>query len=467
MGPRLRFLFLVFVVVFAAWIFVPVPALTATVPPLSRPAAEPGLPWLSVRDGRIVDDAGRTVLLRGFNAGSLLESTMYPVALDATDLSVMQQSGFDVVRLPIAWSELEPQRGRFDDAYLDRIAAMVRELNVHGMYVVLDMHSLGWSPAYGGSGAPAWATLPYVPDIHFGPVSTIGWLLSPAINASTTYFWISRDWQSELLATWRHVAARFRDDSGVAGYDVFNEPHALPLPPLRFDKDEVFPFYARAIDAIAAVDPNHLFFLDNDFAGDIPTWVVPIRAPNLVYAVHFYTGSLVPPLFTGDPLPLSVHVKELAREAAQLPGALWVGEFSIDPARSGAPAWIRAALDNFEAHGAGWAWWQWREIGVWGVRDAQGKFKDQLLRLLARPYVQAAPVGVISHHPGTPETTLQVDVKQTAGGSVVVAWPRYTAGTPQVRSSCSVPYTWDAATARLVIDVPTGSTCSVELTSGR
>ena len=153
-------------------------------------------------------------------------------------------------------------------------------LNEHHIYVVLDMHFLGWSPTYGGSGAPAWATVSGVPDIQRGPMPSVTRLLFPAfINVSTAYFWLTSDWQTQYLRTWQFVATRFRDDSGVAGYDIINEPHAFPLLPLRFDKDDLFPFYARAITAIGDVDPNHLFLLENDALGDRPISVVPISAP--------------------------------------------------------------------------------------------------------------------------------------------------------------------------------------------
>ncbi len=48
----------------------------------------------------------------------------------------------------------------------------------------------------------------------------------------------------------------------MAGYDLYNEPHAIPLPPIRFERDFMWPLYARTIDAIGAVDPNHLFIVE-------------------------------------------------------------------------------------------------------------------------------------------------------------------------------------------------------------
>ncbi|MGP8161667.1 MAG: glycoside hydrolase family 5 protein [Candidatus Dormibacteria bacterium] len=456
------------VIAVAVWLVLPVPALTAVVPPVgTRPPAQPDLPWLSTSAQRIVDSSGRTVLLHGFDDDALLESTMHPAPLDASDASMMEESGFDVVRLPIAWSLLEPQRGHFSTAYLDRIANAVAMLNAHHLYVVLDMHFLGWSPAFGGSGAPAWATLTWVPDVRWGPMPSLTRLLSPAINASTAYFWLTSDWQTQYLRTWQFVAARFRDDSGVAGYDIINEPHAFPLPPLRFDKDDLFPFYARAISALGAVDPNHLFLIENDALGDLPTSVVPISAPDLVYAPHVYTGVLFPPAFTGDPSSLDTHVDELAREAGQVPAAMWVGEFGIDTGDPHATQWIDDVLDAFADHGAGWAWWQWRASGAWSVRSPDGKTLNMtLLRELARPYLAVAPSGVSSSQGDGVQGRLTVTVAAEHGpGSIDVAWSDFTLGSPRVSTTCGVQPTWDETSARLSIVVPAGMACEIELSA--
>jgi endoglycosylceramidase len=461
---------LLLVIAFVVWLVLPVPALSAVVPnPGNRPAAQPGLPWLSTADDRIVDSSGRAVTLRGFNDDALLESTIAPAPLDATDATLMQESGFDVVRLPIAWSLLEPERGVFSTAYLNRVVGAVALLNAHDIYVVLDMHFLGWSPAFGGSGAPAWATLSWVPDIEWGPMPSLTRLLSPAINASTAYFWLTSDWQTQYLDTWQFVAARFRDDSGVAGYDIINEPHAFPLLPLRFDKDDLFPFYARAITAIGRTDPHHLFILESDSLGDLPTSVVPLAAPDLVYSPHVYTGVLFPPAFDGSPQALDTHVSTEASEAAQVPAALWVGEFGIDTTSPDASEWISDALTAFAADGAGWAWWQWRADGPWDVRNAAGTSIDMtLLRELARPYLAAAPSGVSAVLGGGDGATASLAVTVAAShgpAEIEIAWSGYTLGAPTVGTTCGVPATWEASSARVLVSVPSGEGCEILLTS--
>ncbi|HYA01474.1 MAG TPA: cellulase family glycosylhydrolase [Candidatus Binatia bacterium] len=470
-APRLRLLALSLPVAIAAWVAMPVPTLSASVPPPDRPTARAGLPWLSTRDGAIVASSGEAVMLHGFDDENLLprSQTVSPAPLDATDARLMQESGFDVVRLPIAWSELEPEPGEFNSAYLERIAAAVALLNAHRLYVVLDMHFLAWSPVYGGAGAPAWATLGWVPDFKFGQSgNTVLRLASPALNASEAYFFLTSGWQSQLLRTWQFVAQRFRGDSGVAGYDIFNEAHSFPLLPLSFDRDQLFPFYARAVTAIAAVDPNHLFFLENDALDDLPTAVVPIKAPDIVYSPHVYTGVLSPAL-GGEPQALDTHVAELAGEAAQLSAPMWVGEFGDGSNHPSAAQWITDALDAYDAHDAGWAWWQWRGVNdPWSLRSATGtSLNVTFLRLLARPYLAAAPRGVSASAGDGVLGRLDISVAaRHATGVIEVAWSEYTLGQPSVASSCGATSSWDASDARLLLTVPADGTCSIQLAAG-
>ncbi|MBO0687777.1 MAG: cellulase family glycosylhydrolase, partial [Candidatus Dormibacteraeota bacterium] len=233
------------------------------------------------------------MLLRGFDVSALVDPSADPQPLDDTDLSLMRRAGADVVRVPVTWAGLEPQPGRFDAGYVDRVAALVARCAAHGLAVVLDMHFLGWSGSYAGqSGAPAWATVPGIPDAELG-LGAFGKYVSPAVNTDLAVFWLTAAWQQQLLQAWRFLAGRLRGDSDVAGYDLYNEPHPSPIPPVIFDKRFLWPFYQRAIDAIGAVDPNHLFIVEGLLLEDFGTTIVPLRAPNLVYSPHLYAGSLV------------------------------------------------------------------------------------------------------------------------------------------------------------------------------
>ena len=452
---------LLIVVVLTVIAYLPAGSLTASVPPPHY--GEASMSWLRTSSGQIVDGSGRKVLLRGFNVAALVSYPNDPPApLDEMDATLMQQAGFDVVRLGIDWAQLEPERGRINQAYLDRVTGAVSTLNRHGLYVILDMHfRLGWSPHFGYSGAPAWATIG-VPN--WNPLHE-SWspALSPAAFTSDTYFWLSSDWKKDFYQTWQAVAARFKDTSGIAGYDIFNEAHPLPIPPRIFDKYYLWPLFKEAIEAIGAVDPNHLFIVEGILLLTMNTVVVHLKAPNLVYGTHLYEGSLIPPFWTGDPAFLRQRIQQRVKEAGEVPAPLWLGELGYDLTQNGALSYADAALDEADRLGIGWAWWQWRENRWWGIRDAQGQTVNATaLRHLARPYVIAAPAGV---HPGRGDgvqgsLTIRVDAAH-ADQPIVIGWSALTLAAPIGRGTCLASSRWDATTARLTLQLGRGAGCEL------
>lgn len=454
------------IVVLTIVAYLPAGSLTAAVPPARYGAHDPLLPWLRTDHGQIVDEEGRKILLHGFNSAALVEYPNDPPApLDETDATLMQQAGFDVVRLGIDWSQLEPVRGRINEAYLDRVASTVATMNRHGLYVVLDMHfRLGWSPRFGYSGAPRWATIG-VPN--WNPLPQYSWSpsLSPAAITSDTYFWLSSDWKSDFYRTWQAVAARFEDNSGIAGYDIFNEAHPLPIPPRIFDKSYLWPMFKEAIEAIGAVDSNHLFFVEGILLLTMNTVVVHLRAPNLVYGTHVYEGSLIPPFWTGDPTFLDQRFQQRVKEAADVPAPLWIGELGYDLTQKGALSYADAALDEADKLGIGWAWWQWRENRYWGIVDAGGQIVNMpALRHLARPYVVAAPGGI---HPGRDDAvqgglSLRVDASH-ADQPIVIGWSALTLAAPAATGTCLTSSNWDATRGRLTLQMDPDHGCLVQI----
>ena len=459
---RVGLVLLLVIVVLTTVAYLPAGSLTASVP---QPRyTDASLPWLRTNNGQIVDRSGRKVLLRGFNADALVSYPKDPPApLDEMDATLMQQAGFDVVRLGIDWSQLEPVRGRIDQTYLDRLAGTVSILNRHGLYVVLDMHfRLGWSPRFGYSGAPGWATIS-VPN--WNPVPQYSWSpsLSPAAFTSDTYFWLSSDWKKDFYRAWQAVAARFTNNSGVAGYDIFNEAHPLPIPPRIFEKYYLWPMFKEAIQAIGTVDPNHLFIVEGILLLTMNTVVVHLKAPNIVYGAHLYEGSLVPPFWTGDPTFLRQRFQQRAKEAADVPAPLWIGELGYDLTQKGALSYADAALDVADDLGIGWAWWQWRENRYWGIVDTGGQIVNmEALRHLARPYVIAAPKGV---HPGNGDGVrgnlkLQIDATHS-DQPIDVGWSALTLAAPAASGTCLRSSHWDATAGRLTLQLEPGTGCQI------
>lgn len=106
----------------------------------------------------------------------------------------------------------------------------------YGIYTVLDMHQDGWwkgatsegttcrpgtEPMLGYDGAPAWATITDdAPRCQF-----TGRDISAAGNRAFQNFYFNTDGVRTALAqTWGKLAAEYRNEPMVAGFDLLNEP---------------------------------------------------------------------------------------------------------------------------------------------------------------------------------------------------------------------------------------------------
>ncbi|HEX3794407.1 MAG TPA: cellulase family glycosylhydrolase [Acidimicrobiales bacterium] len=314
--------------------------LTTWTPPADA-TTTPQLPWLSIshpsgQRAQVVDPSGRTVILRGVNLVGL-EDDVYstpsggepgstpfwsinPADYNGTcpansheiseppvcemaagqpeyqqsdadtsedDLAQMRGLGFNFIRLPVNWSQLEPTPGVYSTTYIDRIAQVVQWAAEQGIYVLIDMHEDNYSrftpqtaafsvpplliPTQEGGGhadgAPAWAVMgDNVPALGLegqGEFNTY-------VEAAFTNFWLNAipkdasghplpqgaapgpGLQDHYIGAVAALVARFKGDSNVAGYDLMNEPlPGLLAAPGVFDQGYLYPFYRRIIDAVA------------------------------------------------------------------------------------------------------------------------------------------------------------------------------------------------------------------------
>jgi endoglycosylceramidase len=391
--------------------------------------AAPGGALHVVRD-QIVDSAGDVVTLRGTNDSALLPGGP---PLDESDAGLMADAGFDVVRLPISWAAVEPDPGRFDASYLARIRSAVELFGRHRIWSIVDMHfGVAWGP---GSNVPAWAQLGAVPDIHWLPMHPFRDSTSPRAVASEEVFWTTPGWRSELAAAWTHVAAAVGGEPWLAGYDLYNEPHPLPMPPVLFEHRFLFPLYGRLIAAIGKVDAGHLFIVESTLFASLPTPTERLVAPDVVYEVHLYTGSLInAPWYRGSPSQVQAgELDERLREAAAIPAPVFVGEFGDDMRTSSGRAWTGGALAVMARLGIGWTWWQWRGGGHWDLRSVSGGVYARGLRMLATPYVRAGPRSVTWSWDGR-----RLTLESPHPAAVEVSWPAQTAGRPAAGAGCSM-----------------------------
>ena len=105
-------------------------------------------------DALVETATGRRVFLRGVNVPAKLPP--FEHGLEAEDAQTLRSLGFTAVRLGVAWEALEPEEGKYDHSYMQRILRTVRICAAHDVAVVIDPHQDCWSRFTGGDGAPRW-----------------------------------------------------------------------------------------------------------------------------------------------------------------------------------------------------------------------------------------------------------------------------------------------------------------------
>ena len=109
------------------------------------------LPKVAVDGQRFVDKAGRQLILHGINTGGNPKSDTSWA--DPKWFVHMRDWGYNVLRLQIEWSRLEPQYGKYDEAYLKQVDQQIAHAKANGIYIFLDMHQdlFGVKTGYDGA----------------------------------------------------------------------------------------------------------------------------------------------------------------------------------------------------------------------------------------------------------------------------------------------------------------------------
>lgn len=347
---------------------------------------------LQVRDGRIVDGDGEPVRLRGVCVGGWMnmehfidgypgsehglraafERVLGPerarfffdrwldYVLSEEDVAFLARCGVTAVRLPLNYRHFERDEAPFQylEQGFERLDRAVGWCAEHGVYAILDLHSVqGWQNT----------------DWHCD-------------NSSRhTFFWRQRQFQDRFVALWEEMARRYRDEPAVAGYNVMNEP--ITNAPLGRFSDDYTPdwqvinrVYRRVVEAIRAIDADHIVFLEGDLLSRLFEGLDAPFAENLVYSSHNYNAAGSGP----GPYPGMIGGQHWDRErqvdvfreqegtqfTQQYGVPLWVGEFGFVRTDPQDYAHRLHACDDqidvFEEHGAHWTMWTYKDVGRMG-----------------------------------------------------------------------------------------------------
>lgn len=182
-----------------------------------------------VEGTRFVEPNGKPIVFHGINVVEKSKAKGYVGDLTADDFRTIRSWGMNCVRLGIFWDGLEPEPGRIDEAYLERVANLVGWAKAAGLWVLLDMHQDLYSVKY-SDGAPAWATLDEGKPHTKGAVWSDSYYVSDAVQTALDHFWSNSPGpdgtglQDHYARVWRRVADRFKDEPAVVGFDLMNEP---------------------------------------------------------------------------------------------------------------------------------------------------------------------------------------------------------------------------------------------------
>lgn len=187
--------------------------------------------WKGIRtEGtRFIDPDGKTVILRGINLVEKNPAVNYIHRDTAGLFDRFTGWGFNCIRLGIIWDGAEPVPGKYDEAYLDKIETLVKRAAAHGIFVMLDMHQDLYGRQF-SDGAPGWATLTDSLPHATGAIWSDSYLISQAVQRAFDNFWANKTGpdglgiQDHYARLWKHIAARFKDNPAVIGYDIMNEP---------------------------------------------------------------------------------------------------------------------------------------------------------------------------------------------------------------------------------------------------
>lgn len=180
------------------------------------------------------------------------------------DVDFIAAAGFTTIRVPLHFKLfVDPtDPTRFEGpgwALLDRLIGWCREA---GLKVIIDLHAApGGQTGVNHDDGPGYPVMFYV----------------PAHKRLT-------------VALWTEIARRYRDEPAVLGYDLLNEPIS-PYHDTGYLNPRLEPFYRELVEAIRAVDPNHVVILAGAQWSTSFAMLGPPFADNLAFTYHKFWAS--------------------------------------------------------------------------------------------------------------------------------------------------------------------------------
>ncbi|HEY5242023.1 MAG TPA: cellulase family glycosylhydrolase, partial [Polyangiaceae bacterium] len=315
--------------------------------------------------------------------------------LGEAETSRIEQLGWNVLRIPLSWSGLEPQPQQYAPAWMQKLDAVLAMAHEHAFYVILDMHQDAYSKEIGEDGEPLWAIVPPPTQLLQGPYDDSRRLTAQVLDAGYSFFdddlaTDGRDLQGAYVSAVQQVAAHVVGDPAVLGYEAFNEPVVLSYELL----DAFHQTFAAGIHAIDADAP--VLFEPVATRNETDQAVIsaqPWSSGPGAYAVHIYTGIFsMPGVWTAQNDAASILAPSMAaadQERAAWGTPLFVTEFGCDQTQPQGPVWMSDELDLQDRYLASSTAWEFSGLGAWGFHDDDGNERPTTTHIMARMFPRA------------------------------------------------------------------------------
>lgn len=335
---------------------------------------------------RIVNESGASIRISGVNWSGFETTNMVPGGLKVQDyrsiLDSIQAAGYNTVRIPFSNQMVEspiiPTDIRFQAASVNAINQDLADLN---SLEILD-HIID---------AAGQAGLKVILDNHRSEAGS---------SAEANGLWYTVEYpESAWIADWTTLAARYKGNSTVIGFDLRNEPHNANQGGSCWSCGGATDWHLaaqRAGNAILRTNPNLLIFVEgtdivgseSDFwggnlAGVRTTPVHLSLAGRLVYSVHVYGPSEYQQIWFNDRTTAASLSALFHRHWGFISDSglapVWIGEFgtsnsdadisSIEPGSEG--QWFQALITYLGSHpNIGWSYWSINGEDRYGLLNA-------------------------------------------------------------------------------------------------